>query len=56
MDVEKLASVKMLIIETHRDHLDHQRLLKSGFQLLFFFFQPDISTQRQFIYIRSSAA
>ena len=53
MDVEKLASVKMLIIETHRDHLDHQRLLKSGFQLLF---QPDISTQRQFIYIRSSAA
>jgi FkbM family methyltransferase len=50
---ESLAPIKLLIIETHRDNLDHQRLLAFGFQLLF---QPDISTHRQFIYIRSLAA
>ncbi len=50
---DSLAEVKLLIIETHRDNLDHQRLLTLGFQLLF---QPEISMHRQFVYIRSSAA
>lgn len=46
---EALAAVKIMVIETHRDCLDHQRLMASGFQLLF---RPEISTHRQFIYIR----
>jgi len=47
---ETLAAIKIMVIETHRDNLDHQRLIDSGFQLLF---RPEISTHRQFIYIRS---
>ncbi|MBN9385045.1 MAG: FkbM family methyltransferase [Chitinophagaceae bacterium] len=47
---EALAAVKIMVIETHRDFLDHQRLMASGFQLLF---RPEISTHRQFIYIRN---
>lgn len=46
---DTLAAVKIMVIETHRDNLDHQRLIAAGFQLLF---QPEISTHRQFIYIR----
>jgi FkbM family methyltransferase len=46
---ETLAAIKIMVIETHRDNLDHQRLIASGFQLLF---QPEISMHRQFIYIR----
>ncbi len=52
-DEDSFASIKMLIIETHRDNLNHLRLLSFGYKLLF---QPDIGTHRQFIYIRSSAA
>ena len=46
---EALAAVKIMVIETHRDCLDHQRLIAAGFQLLF---RPEISTHRQFIYIK----
>jgi len=47
---EALAAIKIMVIETHRDNLDHRRLAECGFQLLF---QPEISTHRQFIYIRN---
>ncbi|MBD0287505.1 MAG: FkbM family methyltransferase [Flavisolibacter sp.] len=50
VDADSFASIKILIIETHRDNLDHSRLLASGFHLLF---QPHISTHRQFVYLRS---
>lgn len=44
-----LEKVQILIIETHSDNLDHDRLTGFGYELLF---QPHISTQRQFVYRR----
>ena len=46
---EDLARIKILIVETHGDSFDHDKLASYGFKLLF---RPEISSDRQFVYTR----
>jgi FkbM family methyltransferase len=46
---EDLKKIKMLILETHTDYFNHDKLKECGFELLF---RPAISSDRQFVYRR----
>ncbi len=46
---EDLAGIMTIIVETHSSNFNHDRLKEFGFQLLF---QPNISSDRQFVYTR----
>lgn len=48
---EDLAYVQVLIVETHTDNFNHDKIKNSGFQLLF---QPHISSARQYVYVRDN--
>ena len=46
---EDIRKIQVLIIETHTDHFNHQKLMDAGYQLLY---NPHISAARQFVYVR----
>jgi len=46
---EDIRKVQVLIIETHTDHFNHQKLIHADYQLLY---NPHISAARQFVYVR----
>ncbi len=48
---EDLSLINTLILETHTDGFDHQKLTDAGFRLLF---HPDISSARQFVYAKDN--
>lgn len=47
---DDLSKVNTIIIETHTGVLDHAKLMRYGYRLLF---QPHISSARQFVYTRN---
>jgi FkbM family methyltransferase len=50
--LEDLAAIRTIVLETHTDTFNHQKLRDAGFQLLF---QPHISSARQFVYAREAS-
>lgn len=44
-----LKRIQTIIVETHTDHFDHQKLLDFDYQLLY---NPHISAARQFVYYK----
>ena len=48
--IDDWANVQVLVLETHSEKLNHNKLMESGFQLLF---QPHISSARQFVYSKN---
>lgn len=50
LEDEALKMIKMIILETHTDHFDHDKLKNCGFEPLF---KPEISSARQFVYVRN---
>ena len=47
--VDDIQKINVLIIETHTDHFNHQKIVDAGYQLLY---NPHISAARQFVYVR----
>lgn len=47
---EELKNIQTIIVETHTDNFEHQKLKDYGYRLLF---NPDISSARQFVYSRN---
>lgn len=45
-----LKNIQVIIVETHTDNFDHQKLINHGYSLLF---NPGISSARQFVYSRN---
>lgn len=45
-----LKRIKTIIVETHTDHFNHQKLLDFGYHLLY---NPHISAARQFVYSKN---
>lgn len=46
---EDVSAIQIIVVETHTDAFDHEKLLNFGFSLLF---HPDISSARQFVYAK----
>lgn len=46
---EDIRKIQVLIIETHTDHFNHEKIVNAGYQLLY---NPHISAARQFVYVR----
>jgi len=44
-----LQNIQIIIVETHTDHFNHQKLLDYGYHILY---NPHISSARQFVYLR----
>jgi FkbM family methyltransferase len=48
---DDLSTIKIIVVETHTDSFNHDKLKSFGFELMF---NPDISSSRQFVYCRKS--